>query len=298
MPRVRTVVHRAWGDSWISSALFAAALAAVAVVPTPLVPVARAIHAACERIPVVSAITRHAPPLFLAFLIVLTAGLLIGGGRAGIAGLVATVRFNRQTDRRAGALPGRLAEAGRSLGIVDRLTHLGQPAAMAFCYGLFKPRIAVTAGLLAILDDAELLAVLAHEREHLRRRDPLRYLIIDTVAAATSILPITRALRTRLEAEIELAADRAALAVAPRAALAGALLAVLSPSAPAVPGLAGLSATEARIANLSGQPALPALPRGAVLVTIVLAAMLVAVGTSLALSVQELSATCPRCAGG
>ena len=288
----------AWDSPWRPTALFAIALMAIAVTPMPLVPVAQAIYAACERIPVLAAITSHVPPLFLAFVVLLVLGLLITGGRAGVTGFVATMRFNRDIARSEEPLPDRLVRIGGRLGSLERLTYLPRPQPMAFCYGFRTPRIAVTEGLLTLLDDTELLAVLAHEQEHLRRRDPLRYLIIDSLAAAVAVLPISWALRTRFEAEIELAADRAALAVAPRAALAGALLALLSASSPAVPGLAGLSATEARIANLSGQSIRPPLPAQAVAVTLALASILTIVSVSLARSGYEVSSTCVRCMGG
>lgn len=284
---------------WIPSALFAATLLVIAVMPTPLVPVARAIYAVCERLPFVSLLTRNLPPLFLAFLTVLVIGMLIGGGRSALAGFIATARFNHAVDRQGRHLPARLLTIGRHLGIADRLTYLNEPGVAAFCYGFRAPKIAVTSGLLAILDDAELLAVLAHERSHLVRRDPVRYLFIDSLAAAVGILPLAAPVRDRLETRIELTADQAALTVVPPTALAGALLAVLSSRSPTVvvPGIAWLSATEARIAHLTRRSVLPPLPKQALVITVALTLGLFLVGTSLALSVHNLSATCVRCTG-
>lgn len=297
MPPFSMAAQFAWKWPWIAPGAFALALIAVAIVPASLLPIAQGIHAACERIPVLSTVTRHVPPLFLAYLVTLLAGFLLCGFRAGVIGLTATRRFNRNLANAAQPLPDRLLRLGEGLGITDRLTYLRHPRAMAFCYGFLKPRIAVTAGLLARLDDAQLLAVLAHEQEHLRRRDPLRYLLIDAVAKGAFVVPIASTWRHRKEAEIELAADRAALAVAPRAALAGALLAVLSSPSPAAAGLAGLSATEARIANLSGRAVLPTAPARAVAATAMLATILLIVGARLAFSVGELGAACMRCVG-
>lgn len=291
-------VLRAWARAGGPPAAFAVAVAVVAVEPHALVPVARAINAVCRQLPGLSALTGHLPPLVLAFLAVLGAVMLAEACRIGLAGFVATARFNRATDRRAQQAPVRLEGVGRRLGIDHRLTFLADPAPLAFCYGFFAPRIAVSAGLLTLLDDAELLAVVAHEREHLRQRDPLRYLFLDVVAAATFALPIAGALRARIEARIELAADQAALAVAPRAALAGAMLAVIAASTPSAPGLAGLSATEARIASLSGRLVLPPLPIRAVAASAAIGIVVTVTGTSLALSIHNLAATCVRCTGG
>jgi len=44
----------------------------------------------------------------------------------------------------------------------------------AFCAGLIRPRVYVSSGAIALLDGAALAAVLAHERHHASRRDPLR----------------------------------------------------------------------------------------------------------------------------
>lgn len=294
----RIDLTRSWLVRWAPTIVFASVLATIALIPTVLAPVARVIYAVCERIPVLSVITGHLPPLFLAFLVVLGFGLLITGGRAAATGLLATAHFNRSTDCLAAPMPARLAGLATRLRLDAHLSYLPQPEPMAFCYGLLFPRIAVTEGLLSILNDAELMAVLAHEREHLRRRDPLRYLIIDSLAAASCVLPVAWALRNRLEARIELSADRAALSMVPRAALAGALFTVLTAPAPTAPGVAGLSATEARIANLSGRTILPPLPARMVAPTLALAAFLVAVGASLALSTHAVTSSCVRCMGG
>jgi Zn-dependent protease with chaperone function len=297
MIRATFATHALWRNRWTPTALFAVALLAMGLVPTALAPVARAIYAVCERLPLLSPITGHTPPLFLAFAVVVAAALLASGARAALFGLVATIRFNREIDRQASASPARLQAAGDHLRIGDRLVFLDRPEAMAFCYGLLAPRIGVTAGLLSLLNDAELLAVLAHEQEHLRRRDPLRYLLIDTLAAMAAVVPIAGVLRARVETRIEVAADQAALRAAPRPALAGALLAVLSAPSPAVPGLAGLSATEARIAHLAGQSVLPPLPHLALAATLALAAIFAGVGAHLALSAYHVGSTCLRCIG-
>ena len=56
-------------------------------------------------------------------------------------------------------------------------------------------------------------AVLAHERQHLRRHDPLRYLVLYALSTMAFMVPVVPALRRRQEARIEIAADRAALEI-------------------------------------------------------------------------------------
>ena len=161
--------------------------------------------------------------------------------------------------------------------------------------GLLQPRVMVTAGLIDRLDDTELAAVLAHERHHLRRRDPLRLLLLNALAGAMFMFPVAAILRQRWKARIELAADRAAVAVAPRGALASALLAVLASRSTRLPGVAGLSVTEARIAHLAGNPALPPIPLPAAMVSLGLVAVIVLGAVSLGASTALVEMLCPFC---
>ena len=95
----------------------------------------------------------------------------------------------------------------------------------AFCAGLLHPRVYLSTGGLIALDDDELRAVLAHERHHQRRRDPLRLLFVRAIGDALFFMPVLRRLRERYAILAELAADDAAIAAAgSRSALASALL--------------------------------------------------------------------------
>jgi Zn-dependent protease with chaperone function len=98
--------------------------------------------------------------------------------------------------------------------------------ARAFCAGLIKPRIYVSSGAVALLDEAALRAVLAHEYHHARRRDPLRLAAGRVVARALFFVPGLGELVRRQQALGELSADESAVAAAPgnRSALARAML--------------------------------------------------------------------------
>jgi Zn-dependent protease with chaperone function len=279
---------------WLPPLAVGTAVALVMVMPPALVPVAQAYAALCARYPVLALLTNHAPALPVALLLSLAALALLVGGWTGVTGFVATIRCNRQLQRCAAPLPTRLARLGGDLGLASQVTYLAAPQPMACCYGLLRPRIAITAGLVERLDDIELAAVLLHEREHLRRRDPLRYLVLETLAAAAFMLPLAAALRERAAARIEVAADRAALTIVPRAALAGALLASVVPSQ-TPPGIAGLTATEARIAHLAGRTALPPIPAGAVVASLGVTAIVVLAAIDLAAAAEVIRMTCPFC---
>jgi hypothetical protein len=107
----------------------------------------------------------------------------------------------------------------------------------AFCAGLFRPHVYVSTGAIAVLDELALSAVLAHERHHARRRDPLRLATGRVIAGALFFVPGIRDLVRRQCTLIELGADEAAINAGPehRSALARAMLAFAERSDPAHP---------------------------------------------------------------
>ena len=134
--------------------------------------------------------------------------------------------------------PAVLAASGR-LGI-RRLLVTGLPGELAFCAGLTRPTVVVSASLLRSLDPAPLDAVLAHEAAHARNRDPLRQIIAHAVARGLWMAPAARQVAEHERLRLELAADRQARDYAGRRALAEALLVLHSaPAAASAPATAG-----------------------------------------------------------
>ena len=153
-------------------------------------------------------------------------------------------------------LPERLTGISAELGLDGQVIAIAAPNPLAFCFGLLRPRICVSLGLIETLTDAELRAVLLHEDHHRRRFDPLRGLAAESLAALFGFLPIVGELRDMALTQAELSADRHAVRYAGRPPLAGALHKILThPRAihlPSAVGVSGLSATETRIAHLLG----------------------------------------------
>src|SRR5689334_17224014 len=95
-------------------------------------------------------------------------------------------------------------QVARQLAFARRLpTHpymvLGTPVQIvpsarphAFTLGFLRPRIVISDGLIALLDERELACVLAHERHHARRRDPLRRALMQAVGDGLWFLPPLR----------------------------------------------------------------------------------------------------------
>lgn len=152
----------------------------------------------------------HGRELLLMALILFDSFALLHGGRSLWRGVAA----HRHV---AAALPvvGAREIGGRSVRVVPG----AEPR--AFCSGLLRPRVYASAGALATLTAAELVAVVAHEGHHADRRDPLRILIARAIGDAYALPALAR----REQALAELAADDAAVRRGGKAPLASALLA-------------------------------------------------------------------------
>ena len=122
----------------------------------------------------------------------------------------------------------------------------------AFCAGLLRPRVYITSGALALLDGQGLNAVVQHERQHARRRDPLRLAASRVIARTLFFLPAIRELRRGQEVLAEVSADESAVraAAGDRSALARAMLSFSDASESG--GTSGID--PARVDYLLGEP--------------------------------------------
>ena len=127
---------------------------------------------------------------------------------------------------------GTLGDAARGAGLDVYRTPASRPA--AFCFGLLRPRIVFTTGLLDGLSDEEQVAALWHEAQHVRIREPLRSLLARLATSTFFWVPVLRDLFDRYTLVRELDADRMATSRTSTRALAGALH-----EAAAGPSLAG-----------------------------------------------------------
>jgi beta-lactamase regulating signal transducer with metallopeptidase domain len=161
------------------------------------------------------------------------------------------------------------------------------PAAAAYCVPGLRSRIVISAGTLDLLDAAELAAVLAHERAHLRARHDLVLLPFSALGRAFPRSRLVCQAYATVALLVEMLADDRALRQRPARELATALLRVgtsgagLAPSgALAAAGTADAEVT-ARVARLlTPQARLPLHIQALVCCT---AALLVAVPVTLLL---------------
>ena len=116
---------------------------------------------------------------------------------------------------------------------------LEHPAPVAFCIPGARPLLVLSSGMLAQLDDAQLAAVVAHERAHLRERHHLLLLPFVAWRAALPVLPAAGRAHDAVRDLVEMRADDVALAALtgpePRRTLAAAIVAVASGAGGVVP---------------------------------------------------------------
>lgn len=177
--------------------------------------------------------------------------------------------------------------AGERAGLAGRVDLVDSTEPWSFTYGLRHPRVAVSAAMVASVDDKELDAVLAHERYHVRNLDPLKVVVARALPAAFFFLPALGHLRVRYLAARELAADQRAVRSTGRRPLAAALYrAVAGPGWPeptTAAAIGGDDLLDIRLTQLETgeEPALGRVPRPALGITIVgLGLLLAALATT------------------
>jgi Zn-dependent protease with chaperone function len=223
-------------------------------------------HAVSHRIAILGQGLSY-PVANLAAIVVL--GLAVLGALVVVVAVAATARELRATRRFS-----RHLAAGRHLACEDAFL-IDDARPLAFCVGFRRPRVYVSTGALAVLDEEALAAVLTHERHHAQRRDPLRLAISRVLARALFFLPGLAEMGRRREALSEISADESAIEAAPanRSALARAMLSFIDfPGAGEAVGI-----DPARVDHLLGEPPRWRFPAFVFLVAVFVLALLAAV---------------------
>lgn len=203
--------------------------------------------------------------------------------RALLQQLAATRRLGARVESLRKPAPPALADAASRLGLDPaRIDFVDAEEPFSFAFGVSRPRIAVSRGLVDSTTPEQLDAVLVHERHHVRNLDPLKVVLARVLSAAYFFLPALRGLRDRYDAASELAADRRALGATGPGPIAGALFAAVRgpawPELATAAALGGPELLEMRVAQLEAGAESPATPvsRASVAVTLFALAGLVA----------------------
>lgn len=191
-------------------------------------------------------------PLWLTSVCVLLLTVLIGA-RLAIAVLRVAISTRRQRSRHR-TVVDLLGECPHQMDHMDDVRVLQVAEPLAYCLPGVRSRVVLSRGTLANLSDAELSAILRHERAHLRARHDL---VLEAFIAVHTAFPRFVRSRNALNAVgllIELLADDAAVRATGPRPLARALVACAAGHTPAGAMAAGGPTTVIRVRRLGGAP--------------------------------------------
>jgi Zn-dependent protease with chaperone function len=205
---------------------------------------------------IVGAADRLGWPLWAAYIAVFALTLLIGVRLTVALVRVAIANRRRRAHHRMVVdLVGVGHDAARAQPCANTrdLRVLDVPQPLAYCLPGVRSRVVVSEGTLNTLTDAEVSAILTHERAHLRARHDL---VLEAFTAAHAAFPrlvrSANALRA-VQLLVELLADDAAVRVTGRTPLARALVTCASGLAPSGALAANGPSTVLRVRRLSGR---------------------------------------------
>lgn len=151
----------------------------------------------------------------------------------------------------------RLQSIFKSLNLDNKVDIVQDSSVLSFSYGLFKPRICLSTGLIQKLSTEELKAVLLHESYHLKNLDPLKIVLSKTASFMCFFLPIMYDFQRNYALSKEIAADRVAVSYGQKESLLSVLSKLLtltpSPRFNGVAALAEIDSLEERILHLTNQ---------------------------------------------
>jgi hypothetical protein len=167
-----------------------------------------------------------------------------------------------------------MTEAAHDAHLDGRVRLVDAGEAFSFAYGITRPQVAVSRGLVESVSNDELAAVLHHERYHVTNYDPLKVVLARSLPEALFFLPALGELRGRYVTGRELAADRRAMHKTDAPSVAGALFKVVG-GPPEVDlataaAIGGDEALEARVSQLEtgSEPPPTPLSRGRLLASV------------------------------
>lgn len=195
-------------------------------------------------------------PLWVAYVSVFAITILVGARLAVAVLRVAIATRRRRAHHRMlvdllgvghDAMPARAGARPRDL----RILEVAQP--LAYCLPGVRSRVVLSEGALTSLTDAEVAAILSHERAHLRARHDLVLEAFTAVRAAFPRFVRSTSALNSVQLLVELLADDAAVRVVGRTPLARALVACASGRTPSGALAAGGPTTVVRVRRLSGR---------------------------------------------
>lgn len=93
----------------------------------------------------------------------------------------------------------------------EEIMIISHPTPIAITMGFLCPKIVISTGLIGLLTDEELKAVIAHEMYHQKKRDPLKVFLLSLCATTMGYIPILKWLYKQYRIIQEVLADEFAI---------------------------------------------------------------------------------------
>lgn len=180
-------------------------------------------------------------PIFLQFL---TAIILLLGLMSFLTQILKTKAFLRNNLQKKISTPPTLQSVIDYLKLKGSVDLIEDVRNFSFCYGIIKPRIALSTGLLGAIDKHELKAVLLHESYHLKNHDPLKIILAQTTSLMFFFIPILKEIQQYFALSKEIAADNMAIKYGDKSSLVSVLRKLLVSPAPYFNGIAALASLD------------------------------------------------------
>lgn len=190
------------------------------------------------------------------FLIILVAIILLIGSLTLTVQVLKTSRYLKKNLSRKMLIPSTLRSITHELNLAGKINVVRDNHKFSFCYGLIKPKICLSTGLLKNLTKIELKAVLLHESYHLKNHDPLKILLGKTSAIMFFFIPVFGDIQKYYAFSKEIAADEVVIKNGGKNSLISVLSKMMISSSPKFAGVAALidiNDLEKRILYLSGK---------------------------------------------
>lgn len=191
-------------------------------------------------------------------LVTLTAVILfIGALTLGIQ-IIKTRSYLKKNLSKKILLPAAVKLVIQKLNLNGKIDIVKNEGKFSFCYGLIRPRICLSTGLLNAIDEMELRAILLHESSHVKNRDPFKIILGKTASYILFFIPIIYELQKHYLFSKEITADETVIKNGLRRPLISVLSKLLAIDSPKFSGVAALmnpDNMEKRILYLSGKQA-------------------------------------------
>jgi beta-lactamase regulating signal transducer with metallopeptidase domain len=195
----------------------------------------------------------HSGPLFL---IILVATILLIGMLTLTVLTLKTRRYLKKNLSRQVLISSALKSIIHELNLDGKMSIVKDNNKFSFCFGLIKPKICLSTGLLRSLTENELKSVLLHESYHLKNYDPLKILLGKTSTVMFFFIPVFGDIQKYYAFSKEIAADDVVIKSGNKNSLISVLSKLMTSPPPKFAGVAAfinMNDLEKRILYLSGK---------------------------------------------